>query len=398
METPGGILDGFEIIYYVHYSTFPRKNQGGIFVLCIKCGKNLPDDAAYCMYCGRIQTARKRSKRTRGNGTGTVYRDRGSNWIAEITVGYYMQDGKLRRKSRRKYGFRTKKDAVNYLAALQTASEQRKHITVSELYAMFTESSDDLSRSKRQAYRTAWRKISDAIGYRSIDDITVPELQELVDATGTSYYTKRDIKSLLSHCYKLAIRDDYTDKNRAQYIQIGRLEASEREVLTEEEIRLLWDDYRQQPTAITGQMLIMLYTGIRPGELLTIRTENVHLDEQWMSGGIKTAKGKARKIILPDKILPVMDQLLRSSRAGLIAWYNKPNDFYNAWIAKRSALNIREEITPYCCRHTYITRLTALKVSPAMLQELAGHEDYDTTLEYTHLSVTDRLAEVNRLE
>ena len=52
---------------------------------------------------------------------------------------------------------------------------------------------------------------------------------------------------------------------------------------------------------------------------------------------------------------------------------------------------------PYCCRHTYITRLTALKVSPAMLQELAGHEDYETTLEYTHLSVADRLSEVNRL-
>lgn len=49
------------------------------------------------------------------------------------------------------------------------------------------------------------------------------------------------------------------------------------------------------------------------------------------------------------------------------------------------------------CTATYITNLTALKVSPAMLQELAGHEDYDTTLEYTHLSIADRLAEVNRL-
>jgi site-specific recombinase XerD len=42
--------------------------------------------------------------------------------------------------------------------------------------------------------------------------------------------------------------------------------------------------------------------------------------------------------------------------------------------------------------------LTALNVSPAMLKELAGHEDYETTLNYTHLSVEDRLKEVNRLK
>ena len=32
-----------------------------------------------------------------------------------------------------------------------------------------------------------------------------------------------------------------------------------------------------------------------------------------------------------------------------------------------------------------------------MLQELAGHEDYDTTLDYTHLSVNDRFIEVEKL-
>lgn len=367
-------------------------------MLCIKCAKEIPDDAIFCPYCGKKQVkTESRPKRSRGNGTGTVYKDRGSSWIAEVTVGYYMQDGKLRRKSRRKYGFRTKKEAINYLAALQAGVQERKRITVSALYQMFVDGSGELSKSKQQAYRTAWKKIEDAVGYRFIEDLTVPELQELTDDAGTSYYTKRDIKSLLSHCYKLAIRDDYADKNRAQYIQLGKLEQKEREVMTEEEIRKLWDDYHRRPSAITAQMLTMLYTGIRPGELLTIRKENVHMAEHYMTGGIKTQKGKNRKIIIPDKLVPLLRWMMLSEKHDLIAWYNKDNDFYNAWIDKREELGIREEITPYCCRHTYITRLTALKVSPAMLQELAGHEDYDTTLEYTHLSVTDRLMEVNKL-
>ena len=368
-------------------------------MICIKCGKEMQDDAVFCPYCGKKQTEKKaKPKRTRGNGTGTVYKDRNSNWIAEITVGYYMQDGVVRRKSRRKYGFRTKKDAINYIAALQNGKQERKRITVSELYQLFADSSGTLSKSKQQAYRTAWKKIEDAVGYRYIEELTVPELQELTDEAGTSYYTKRDIKSLLSHCYKLAIRDDYTDKNRAQYIQLPPLEQKEREVMTDAEIRLLWDDYHKRPSTITAQMLTMLYTGIRPGELLTIRKDNVHADEHYMTGGIKTQKGKNRKIIIPDKLLPLIRWMMLHEHHELIAWYNKDNDFYNAWIDKREELGIREEITPYCCRHTYITRLTALKVSPAMLQELAGHEDYDTTLEYTHLSISDRLHEVNRLD
>ena len=365
-------------------------------MLCIKCGKELPEEAVFCMFCGKNQSAPKHAKRTRGNGLGSVYKMPSGTWAAEITIGWYMQDGKLKRKRRRKYGFRTKKDAVNYLSELQAARQKRDKITFSELYELFIDGSDKLSKSKQVAYRIAWNKIKDGIGYRSVDEPTVPELQELTDEAGSSYYTKRDIKSLLSHCYKIAIRDDYTDKNRAQYIQLPALETQEREVFTEDEITLLWECYHETGDITACRMLIMLYTGIRPGELISIQTENINLEEQWMTGGIKTDKGKRRKIILPDCIVPLIRKSIEHSSEGLLAKYAK-NGLYDDWNALRDELGIRSVLSPYCCRHTYITRLTALKVSPAMLQELAGHEDYDTTLDYTHLSVSDRLAEVNRL-
>lgn len=366
-------------------------------MICAKCSREIPDDAVLCCYCGKQLQAEKRT-RTRGNGTGTVFRDASSgHWIAEVTVGWYMDEGQLRRRYRRKYGFKTKKDAVNYLTELRASKQPRQSVTVSELVELFMEDSEKLSNSKRTAYRIAWKKIRDVIAHRRIDELTVPELQELVDDAGTSYYTKRDIKTLLSHCYKLAIRDDLTDKNKAQYIQIGTPCTAEREIFTEDEIRALWEDYRQEPSEITAQMLVMLYTGIRPGELLTIVKQNVHVPEHYMTGGIKTEKGRNRKIIIPEKLSPVLGWMMLRSRRDRIAWYNKDNDFYNAWKAKRDAIGLREVLTPYCCRHTYITRLTALKVSPAMLQELAGHEDYETTLDYTHLSVADRYAEVNKL-
>lgn len=364
-------------------------------MLCIKCSSEIPDGSAYCNICGKAQTA-TRSAKKRGNGQGTVYKQPSGSWTAEVTLGWSIENGHRRRIVRKKSGFKTKKAALEHINALFRAPESKSVITLSELWELFQRELSALSASKQTAYKIAWKKIKDDVAYRTIDTFSVPELQELIDISAPSYYTRRDIKTLLSHLYKIAIRDDFVDKNRTEYIKLPKLVSTEREVFAPADVRALWRDFRE-PSTVTACMLTMLYTGIRPGELLTIRAENVHTDEHYMTGGIKTTKGKNRKIIIPDKLLPVIGYLLNTSAEGLLAYYKNDNDFYDDWKEKRSELGLSEQLTPYCCRHTYITNLTALKVSPAMLQELAGHEDYDTTLEYTHLSINDRLREVNRL-
>lgn len=365
---------------------------------CIKCKKEIPDGSLFCNWCGKKQETSSRNPKKRGNGQGSVYRMPSGTWTAEATLGYYQKDGKNKRKRIRKYGFRTKKEALDFLAELQNGIKPQKHVTFGILWERFQNVSESLSKTKQSTYRGAWKKIHDSIEYRWIDDMTVSELQEITDTCGNSYCTKKQIKNLLSHFYKLAIRDDIIDRNKALHIQLPKYEKSEREILTEAEIEKLWNDFHAEPSAITAQMLLMLYTGIRPGELMTILKENVHLEEHYMTGGIKTEKGKRRKIILPDKIIPVLKWMIQHENKNLIAYYGDKSNFYDIWREKRKVLQIREVITPYCCRHTYITRLTALKVSPAMLKELAGHEDYDITLEYTHLSIADRLEEVNKLK
>ena len=58
----------------------------------------------------------------------------------------------------------------------------------------------------------------------------------------------------------------------------------------------------------------MIYTGLRPTELLEILTENVHLEEKYMIGGIKTDAGKDRIIPLNDKIIPLIKNRYEPNR------------------------------------------------------------------------------------
>lgn len=363
-------------------------------MFCISCKKKIPDDAVFCCFCGKKQSAAAPSYRRRGNGLGSVYKMPCGTWAAELTLGYYLDDGKKKRKRARKYGFKTKKEAVLYLERLSERRDAPKSPTFSELWERLDLS--DLSTNRQGAYRLAWSKVSSSLGYLPISEATTDELQAAADVA-KSHYTRKDIKMVLSKIYQLAIRDDICDKNRAEFIKLPSLEKSEREIFTPEEVALLWNDYKKSGQRVTAAMIVMIYTGMRPAELLNAKVENVHLTEHYLTGGMKTEKGRNRKIIIPDKIAPVISDLLATAERGMLCRFSHKTDFYDKWTEKRAALGLRPELAPYCCRHTYITNCTRLGLSPAMLQELVGHEDYETTLDYTHLSVADRLEAVNRL-
>ena len=92
---------------------------------CIKCKATLPDGALFCPICGKKQASVDRKATKRGNGTGTVYK-RGSSWVAEITKGYREEDGKLTRVKAKKCGFRTKREALEYIPMLGRKSPVKR--------------------------------------------------------------------------------------------------------------------------------------------------------------------------------------------------------------------------------------------------------------------------------
>ena len=98
-------------------------------MLCRKCKKELPEGSAFCCYCGVKQTPPSKAGR-RGNGQGTAVK-RGSTWTAIWTLGFAVQDGKLKQKRGSKGGFKTKKEALGNIATsvIQTVMRHAKFST-----------------------------------------------------------------------------------------------------------------------------------------------------------------------------------------------------------------------------------------------------------------------------
>ena len=61
-------------------------------------------------------------------------------------------------------------------------------------------------------------------------------------------------------------------------------------------------------------VLILIYTGARIGELLAITTDDIHFDDGYMVGGSKTEAGRDRIIPIHDRIMPFVRQKTAKSR------------------------------------------------------------------------------------
>lgn len=380
--------------YYTLLSRFckpKRFKEYKIMIICKKCNIELPDEAKYCYLCGKkISATHEKRPKTRGNGTGTVYKLPNGKYRAVITMGYYMQDGRVCRKTKSKT-FDKKKDAVEFLPSLKTY-EPPKKVALFTLYEIYIKSMayNNLSDSQKSKLGYAWKRL-EPLHNQNIITMTIDDMQETINAAVHTYYPARDMKVMLSHLYQIAIKREYVQYNKTEYIELPRAEKSKRDAFTAEEIQKIWDAYNSG-TEFAGYVLIMIYAGLRYGEIAKIKKENIHLDERYAIGGIKTEAGIDREIAFAKKIMPVVEHFYNSPSKKFMDMYK--DTFYDRYHELISTIGIRE-LPPHCCRHTYFTRLASEGVQPAVITESGGHKDLSTTMQYIHIPLDDKLRAVD---
>lgn len=372
---------------------------------CIKCGADLPEEALFCHICGKKQVQEKRRGRMRQNGQGNAYR-RGSTWTGRAagysyTITDKNGDTKLIRKRPTKGGFKTKTAALEWAAAQDAGQTRKEPPTLLELWQGWSEN-DLLTRSKDKqlAYKKARERLEPIIA-RKISDLTIDDLQSTVNAGAKSYYTARDMKSLLSHLYQRAMvsggSNGLVTVNLSRFIVLPDLEEKIPEPFTEDEVSAMWKAW-DEGNLFVGYMLLMIYTSMMPGELLSCKTDMIDYDRHEIYGcGKKTKKRKDTPIVFPGFIEPILKELSEksTSKTGKI-FGGDEGTFYSAYHSTTSAIGVRD-LNPYSCRHTTATEAVKKGVELPVVQQIMRHSKLASTQRYIHVSTEAAHKAINQL-
>ena len=292
---------------------------------------------------------------------------------------------------RTKGGFPRKKDALDYVPILKQEKPKAKAPRLVDYWTTYHDGEfQQLSRSKQTAYSGAWKKLS-AIHYRLIDQLTVAEIRDNVSRVASTYYTVRDCKTVLTRLFELAGADGWCNKDIPSYIVMPKLKEKERQVFTDAEQSDLWKLYESGDIR-AAIPLLMIYTGMMPGEMQRLKVENINLDNRKITGiGMKTKVRRESPVFLPNDILPVVEDLIANAQLSGYLWPRNEDKWYADYYAALESAGCRR-LEPYCCRHTTATRLAITEnIAPQTIRRMMRWSTTKMLDRYAHPAESDLL-------
>ena len=367
-------------------------------MLCSKCKRNIPDDAVLCCYCGKKFIREKRHDRA--NGTGSVYYDASKRkWVAQIVVGrHYTEDMKLRFDFKRKY-FASRTEALQHVQTMKDEKEARPDLTVAYYYNEYVNGrGSKLSRKKQIGYKIAYNRLK-PLWNTPVKDLTVSAMQAVIDDSCESYYPAKDVRTVLNAIFRHAVAADRTiNPHLPDMLELPPMEETQVEPLTEEEQLKLWYAYDggNMDAAIP---LIMIYTGMMTGEIRKLTKDMISLEDREIISevGLKTKERKRKSVLLPDDILPVLEDVMSKSKTDKL-YQMCDRKFYKTYYNALEQAGITRKLTPYSCRHTTATVLAVHEnVAPQTLQRVMRWKSTRMMDRYVTPTDTDARKAVNRI-
>lgn len=273
-------------------------------------------------------------------------------------------------------------------------------ITFKEVYERYAkERFPKVSKSSHSGYRMAFNR-SESLHDLKFIEIKKAHLQSVIDKCDKSYGTKRKIKVLFNQLYKYAMQNDLTHKDYATFVELPKNDTvSSRKPFTIDEINKLWDNVDRLEFIDT--VLIMIYTGLRPGELVTIENKKIKLEERYFRGGFKTDAGTNRVVPIHKKIHSLIERRIDEQNKNLIV-NSDGNDmtyytyYHDRWQNLMKQLEMKHK--PHDCRHTFATLMDNAGANKLSIRRIMGHASKDITDKvYTHKDIEQLIIAIDML-
>ncbi len=298
------------------------------------------------------------------------------------------------------------------------------------------------------------RFVREPLGGRYIAKIKTVEIQRLYNGITEDGLSPKYLKTLhntLSNVFKMAVNNDLIPKNPCTQTIRPAIDSPERRVLTaSEQSRLLLFIRQEKYKDVEPAITVLLGTGLRVGELLGLKWEDVDLESKEKTLTVnrtlvrvrdkkcfafqtpKTASG-TRTIPLQESVAKALKrQKVNQAHHKLSGRWNPPAGFEGLVFAGKKgqpqwrsciaesldkiilAMNeeeeeraVREHRTPltmehinlHACRHSFATRCLEAGIAPKIVQSWLGHSSIEITLDlYSHVNQDVSFENMRRLE
>lgn len=336
-----------------------------------------------------------------------------------ITSGweYNEKTGKYKQNYSTLGYFPTRKAAMIALAKYNESPYDidASKVTFGEVYEKwYTSIAPNSTQSQLYSISAASKKFEELFDIK-MTDIRKKHLQKVFDDNSELSISMQDkMKVFLNKLFKYCMEYEIIQKDYSKFVTktAENKKESIHKNFTDEEIKTLWDniglgvplrfsnkDIRDVYPVDT--ILILIYTGMRPGELLQIENSNINLDERYMIGGFKTEAGKDRIIPIHDDIFSLVEK--RYNEGG--KWFVKYKtddppklDQFRTYLFDPIIEKLNMTHLPHDGRHTFATYANKSEVNPMMVKRIMGHAIDDITQNvYTHVTPQEIVEAVNNI-
>jgi len=346
------------------------------------------------------------------NGFGNISKLSGNRrkpWRARKTDGWEIVNGKVKQKYINIGCYETKALALQALAEYNANPYDLNYntMTFEDLYDRWSDEYFEKITDKGISDYKAAFKTCQKIHKLKIQDIKLEHLQRVVDESGKNTPTLKKVKILMGLMYDYAVKYEITNKDKRDmvgYVDIskpGNPNARDRSPFTKKQVEKIWK--LSDSNEYMSTVLMLIYSGLRIGELLDLKKTEVNLEERWFKIIESKTDAGIRTVPIAEKVLPFFEHWMQKNDCEYLL--STPNgehfeyrNYYDSyWQPLMDILDMSSH-RPHDTRHTCVSFLTAAGVDERFIQKIVGHKGKNVTqVVYTHFEIQELIEAIDKI-